>query len=366
MGIKGLSNFLEKNTSNAIREINVKELQDKIIAIDTSIILYQFMIAIKSDNQDFITSTGKNTTHIHAILIKTFSLLKRKIKPIFVFDGCAPAIKKIVLDNRKKIKNKAFEMISNINDELKNNKNQEEINILELEKTKYLKRTVLITKEQIKECQEIIQLLGIPIIESPEEADAQCAWLIKNELVDYVASEDMDLLTFGTTKLLRGLNSKNKIIEYNLEKILEDLEITYKQFIELCILLGCDYCSTLNKIGPIKAFENIKKYKTIKKILKKNNIKVENFDYEIAKIYFKNPPVNKIMKSDLIWNIPDYEKLKILLVEKYEYNQEKLDQLFGTLKGGYYSVICGEKTKEEYYSEKRSYYNSIISNISFD
>ena len=366
MGIKGLHKFLEKNTTNAIKEIKVQDLQDKIIAIDTSIILYQYMIAIKTNTQDFKTSSGKITSHIHAILIKTLSLLKQKIKPIFIFDGSPPSIKKNILQNRKKIKDKANEKIDYINDELKNNTNQDEIDVLELEKKKYEKRTLLITQEQIEECQEIINLLGIPIINAPEEADSQCAWLIKNNFIDYVASEDMDLLTFGTSKLLRGLNSKNKIIEYNLEKILEDLGISYIQFIELCILLGCDYCSTINKIGPTKAYEYIKKYKTIKRLIRKNNLDVENFDYEIAKLYFINPPVNKVLKKNLIWNKPDYDKLKLLLVEKYEYTDIQLSKLFNTLKGGYYSVICGDKTKDEYYNEKRSYYNSIISEISFD
>lgn len=38
------------------------------------------------------------------------------------------------------------------------------------------------------------------------------------------------------------------------------------QFIDLCILLGCDYCESISKIGPIKAFKLIKKFKCIEVI----------------------------------------------------------------------------------------------------
>lgn len=43
--------------------------------------------------------------------------------------------------------------------------------------------------------------------------------------------------------------------------------ITYEQFIDLCILLGCDYCGTIRGIGPKKAFELIKQYDNIETIL---------------------------------------------------------------------------------------------------
>lgn len=31
----------------------------------------------------------------------------------------------------------------------------------------------------------------------------------------------------------------------NLMKILEEFDMTMEQFVDLCILLGCDYCGTI-------------------------------------------------------------------------------------------------------------------------
>lgn len=46
------------------------------------------------------------------------------------------------------------------------------------------------------------------------------------------------------------------------------------QFIDLCILLGCDYCESIRGIGPKRAMDLIKQYKNIDEILKHIDTKV--------------------------------------------------------------------------------------------
>ena len=52
--------------------------------------------------------------------------------------------------------------------------------------------------------------MGIPYIDAPEEADSQCAWLVKNGYASGVLTEDMDILTFGSKKIYRNLGSFKK------------------------------------------------------------------------------------------------------------------------------------------------------------
>ena len=40
------------------------------------------------------------------------------------------------------------------------------------------------------------------------------------------------------------------------------------QFIDLCILLGCDYCDSIRGIGPKRAIDLMKQHKSIDTILK--------------------------------------------------------------------------------------------------
>ena len=149
--------------------------------------------------------------------------------------------------------------------------------------------------------------MGLPVIESKEEADSTCAYLVKNNLAYGTASEDMDILTFGSTRLIRNLTSKknkNKIMEISLETILEELEINQEQFIDICILLGCDYSDTIKGIGYKRAYSIIKKYGSIKNFLEKDpkiqsgHYKIsEYFYHEKSKNYFLNAPVNKVLKK---------------------------------------------------------------------
>ena len=73
-------------------------------------------------------------------------------------------------------------------------------------------RSIRITDEMKEDAKKLIRLMGVPVVESPCEAEAQCAELVNQGLAYATASEDMDSLTFGTNVLLRGFNSKKEPI----------------------------------------------------------------------------------------------------------------------------------------------------------
>ena len=82
----------------------------------------------------------------------------------------------------------------------------------------------------------------------------------------------MDTLTFGAPILYRHLTCsearKTPISEINLEKALEGLEMDMPQFIDLCILLGCDYLEPIKGIGPKSALKLIREHGTLGEVLK--------------------------------------------------------------------------------------------------
>jgi len=61
--------------------------------------------------------------------------------------------------------------------------------------------------------------------------------------------------------------SKSMVQTVNYAKALEGLELTHDQFIDLCILLGCDYCESIRGVGPKTALKLIREHGTIEKIL---------------------------------------------------------------------------------------------------
>ena len=144
----------------------------------------------------------------------------------------------------------------------------------------------------VTECKKLLGLLGVPTVTAVSEAEAYCAFLCKRGSVKGVATEDMDALCFGSPLLLRNLNAsqakKIDIDEYNLQVILRELGLQMDGFIDLCILMGCDFCDTIKGVGPKRALEYIRKYGSIEKILENEKIEVpENFDYVKARKIFE-------------------------------------------------------------------------------
>ena len=60
------------------------------------------------------------------------------------------------------------------------------------------------TGEMYGECQELLQMFGLPYIIAPMEAEAQCAWLDQANLVDGVVTDDNDVFLFGGQHVYRS------------------------------------------------------------------------------------------------------------------------------------------------------------------
>ena len=81
----------------------------------------------------------------------------------------------------------------------------------------------------------------------------------------------MDTLTFNAPILYRHLTfseaKKQPISEISLQLALEGLEMKMSQFIDLCILLGCDYLEPIKGIGPKSALKLVREYGDLKGVV---------------------------------------------------------------------------------------------------
>lgn len=189
------------------------------------------------------------------------------------------------------------------------------------------KRNIKITKQMTADAKTMLSLMGLPVIEAYSEAEAQCVLLVKAKKADAVASEDMDCLTFGAPLQLRGFTqrkSKNDpITEIELSMILKELDLTMDEFIDMCILCGCDYTKSIDGLGPSGAFKLIKEYKTIEKCLealKEKNVEREKsgkppmyiipdgdrFNYEAARNEFKTCRAVPVEEIEVLFSHLDY------------------------------------------------------------
>jgi len=322
MGILGLSKLIADVAPAAIKENEIKNYFGRKVAIDASMSLYQFLIAVRQEGgAQLTTEDGSTTSHLMGMFYRTIRMVDNGIKPVYVFDGKPPTMKAGELEKRKEKRDEAQAALE---------KAKEEGNMEEVDKQN--RRLVKVTTEHTSDVKILLKHMGIPYVEAPCEAEAQCAELVKGGKVYAAGTEDMDALTFGTTVLLRHLTfseaRKMPIKEFHLNNVLEGFEFSQEEFVDLCILLGCDYVDKIKGIGPKKAIELVKKHKNIETIL--NNIDKtkypppENWLYTEARRLFTAPDVTPASEIDLKWEKPDEDGLVAYMCGEKGFSEDRI------------------------------------------
>ncbi|KAI9157505.1 hypothetical protein LWI28_023610 [Acer negundo] len=331
MGIKGLTKLLADNAPKAMKEQKFESYFGRKIAIDASMSIYQFLIVVGRAGTEMLTNeAGEVTSHLQGMFSRTIRLLEAGMKPVYVFDGKPPDLKKQELAKRYSKRVDATEDLA----EAVEAGNKEDIE-------KFSKRTVKVTKQHNDDCKRLLRLMGVPVVEAPSEAEAQCAALCKSGKVYAVASEDMDSLTFGASKFLRHLmdpsSRKIPVMEFEVAKILEELNLSMDQFIDLCILSGCDYCESIRGIGGQTALKLIRQHGSIEDILEninKDRYQIpEDWPYQEARKLFKEPEVfTDEEQVELKWTPPDEEGLITFLVNENGFNSDRVTKAIEKIK----------------------------------
>ncbi|KAI7792852.1 flap endonuclease 1 [Triplophysa rosa] len=321
MGIHGLAKLIADHAPSAIKEQDMKNFFGRKIAIDASMCMYQFLIAVRQDGNVLQNEDGETTSHLMGMFYRTIRILESGIKPVYVFDGKPPQLKSGELEKRGERRAEAEKLLAQAQEAGE----QENID-------KFSKRLVKVTKQHNEECKRLLTLMGVPYIEAPCEAEASCAALVKTGKVYATATEDMDGLTFGTSILLRHLTAseakKLPIQEFHFSRILQEMGLTHQQFIDLCILLGCDYCGTIKGIGPKRAIDLIKQHGSIEEIL--DNIDPnkhpapEEWLYKEARDLFLEPEVVDCGTLELKWNEPDEDGLIQFMCAEKQFSEDRI------------------------------------------
>lgn len=283
--------------------------------------LYQFLIAVRAEGAQLTAVDGSTTSHLMGVFYRTIRLLENGIKPVYVFDGKPPDMKSGELLKRADRRDEAQKQLDRAT---------EAGDAADIEK--FNRRLVRVSPQHNEEAQQLLRLMGVPFVVAPCEAEAQCAELVKSGKVYATATEDMDALTFGTPVLLRHLTAsearKLPVQEFHYERVLEGLGFTYEQFIDLCILLGCDYCPSIRGIGPKRAIELVRQYETIEEIVRNIDAKKytvpEGWMYEKARELFRKPDVRPAAEVELKWTDPDEAGLVEFLCGDRQFSEDRI------------------------------------------
>ena len=310
-------------------EISLKDLQGKILAVDSMNMLYQFLTTIRSADGSVLTDKkGRVTSHLIGLFNRTTSLMEQGIKLVFVFDGKPPAIKAKTWEKRSQIKKEALLKL----------KEAEDVGDLE-EMRKFASRTAILTRDMIKDAQAVITALGLPIVQAPSEGEAQTAYMVKKKDAYASVSQDYDNLIFNCSVLVRNLSIEGRrkkagTVGYHtvnpeiitLQEVLQHLKLDLDQLTILAILVGTDYNpGGIKGIGP----------KTALKLL-------QEYDHDFAALFNKVEwekhypdlpwqevfdTIRKMPVTDdysLKWKPYDEKAVFQLLVEEYDFSEERV------------------------------------------
>lgn len=346
MGIKKLYDIIRKFAPSSLEEIHISEYAYKKVAIDVS--LYMFKYKAIAGNY-----------WLNSFLKLVCCLRKNDIHSVFIFDTSAPPEKEIERAERREAKEKLenqvyeleeaydkYEKTGEIDDILKDlyykilakekptllvNKSTLKIDMtLVKKKIEHRKSQIInISPQDFELTKKLFDVLSVPYYNAPMEAENMCADLCKRGLVSAVLTEDTDVLAYGTPIFLSKIDTNNDTCtRINYQKLLTELNMTYPQFLDLCIMCGCDYNETIPKVGPMTAYKHIIKYGNIETFSQNTNTDVSCLNYNRVRQLFTDYPQHPIDKIPFCGK-PNFDNLNQLM-EEYNINTnvDKLKDVF--------------------------------------
>lgn len=228
MGVKQLNRFLKDNCSKySIAHQHLSLYKGKRMVIDTSIFMYKFI-------------TEKSLLEQMYNLISI--LRDNNIQPLFVFDGKPPPEKMEILRQRRETRWNAKQEFNQLHDKLHMLNTDKDETAIRNKMNALETKMVRIKDDDINKVKSLMDAYGVMYYDAKGESDDVCAFMVKNGIADVCLSDDMDMFLYGIPCIIRNISMlHHTAIGYDYNKILEELEMTDREFREIMILSGSDY-----------------------------------------------------------------------------------------------------------------------------
>jgi flap endonuclease-1 len=294
-------------TSKVIAELGVpiklSDLQGMKVAIDASLMIYSSKLAVEHLNT-LTDSEGHSTVHINTIFNKILQLADAGAQQMWIFDSPEPnEIKKMAIEQRMAKREQALK---------KGYKNSEKIQYR-------------LTKEDVNDIQMLLKCMGITYIIAPSglEAEQYGAYLTKGSESErfcrYMITSDSDVLCFGgnllrmtTQKSATGKTKKTVYQAFELEDVLAEMQLSYEQFLQMCVLLGTDFAQGTPGVGPNTVIDKVRK---------------DEMPFtprqELAMEYFKSDISDKIGGAEIVQGEYNLEEL-VNFLKARNFNEERI------------------------------------------
>ena len=330
MGIKKLLTILD-----IVREGNMGDYKGKKVGIDGYAWIHR---SIYNNGHEIVVQKDKSS-YMRKVSSYFVMLINRGVRVCVVFDGDKLPSKQNTEDIRESNRDCKREMANVLLQEGNH-----------VEANKRFSECIDVTPQLAFETFEYVKgelKLDVEVVVAPYEADAQLAYLSKIGYIDGVVTEDSDLLVFGAKRVMLKMNLDSRFDEIRLDDLGNNKMYsfdgwTHDQFIQFCIMCGCDYLKNLNKVGTKKAYSvftnNMKKMKYVFNALRTGSAQEFNKNYveafEKAYLSFKYqrvfcPVKNKMVSLNSIKEMDIFteDDLKMIEIEDMGKRVEEFEDL---------------------------------------
>lgn len=272
----------------------LQALRGRSVAVDGNLELYQFLSVIRSrEGEPLKDSHGRITSHLSGLIYRTTRLIADyDIRPVFVFDGPPPELKREEIRKRVEAREKS--------------RREYEAAIAAGDTATAWSKAVMtsrLTRPMIEEAKTLLDLLGIPWIQAPSEGEAEAAFLARRGDVWVAGSKDYDSLLFGAPRLVRYLAvasseflpsiGRSRTVPpelIDLQENLSALGLSRDQLIDVALLVGTDFNEGVKGIGPKTGVKRIREWGSLDHA--PTEIRTQLPDHlDAIRTFFRDPPV---------------------------------------------------------------------------
>lgn len=301
MTIQGLHSYIQKNAKRAFRLLKAQDIKGLHIGVDGTLVLFTASVGMASSSEDL-----KSEEEFQIAVRKRWQQCLQQLLTLgalsvtVVFDGKERRPEKALthkLRREQKDKNKA-----RLEEKLKSE------NLTESERKKVQLRLSLMEKGA--DCQvagEWAKEVGCQVEMAQHEADPVLAQMVYDGRIQAICSDDSDFLAYPYPQVLllrnvmRGLERNPPVIEcWSKKRVLEDLKMDPKTFLDFCVLVGCDYCPRAWLLGPTKAYKILDQYRSLDKYIQRCKRAYPNSDTKPTKKVLKLEPHAKHLTEQYI------------------------------------------------------------------
>ena len=209
-------------------------------------------------------------------------------------------------------------------------------------------QVVSYTPEMVQETQQMLDHLGVAWIEAPMEAEGAASVWCRQGQVAGVASQDWDVLLYGSPVMIRNLTSHGtkkfgRMISAErivLTELLEEHGITQAQLVDLGIMVGTDFHPGIRGIGPKTGLKLIKEHGSIEAICEAKEKELPDRLDEIRELFMNHPISGELPPSGMV----DEGALRKFLIDERDFSERRVDRALDRMKGAGRMRTKGQST----------------------